>query len=153
MKMALNGALTIGTLDGANVEILEAVGHRNIFIFGLSAEEVVALRAGGYNPREYYRNDPELREVLDMVASGFFSPKDRQLFQPIVSALLDHGDHYMLLADYRSYVTTQEEAGLIFQNAEDWARRSILNTAHMGKFSSDRAVLEYAEGIWNVHSV
>jgi glycogen phosphorylase len=153
MKMALNGALTIGTLDGANVEILEAVGRENIFIFGLNAEEVAALRAGAYDPRRYYEKDQELHAVLDMIGSGFFSPTDPLLFAPIMSALLDQGDYYKLLADYRSYVTTQEEVSRIFQNPDDWARRSILNTAHMGRFSSDRAVLEYANKIWNVQPI
>jgi glycogen phosphorylase len=153
MKMALNGALTIGTLDGANVEILEAVGRPNVFIFGLNAEEVISLRAGGYNPRRYYDEDQELKAVLDMIGSGFFSPQDSGLFSPIVSSLLDQGDYYMLLADYRSYVTAQEEVSRTFLNPDDWARRSILNTAQMGKFSSDRAVLEYATRIWDVHAI
>ncbi|MBN1570625.1 MAG: glycogen/starch/alpha-glucan phosphorylase [Acidobacteria bacterium] len=153
MKMALNGALTIGTMDGANVEILEAVGRENIFIFGLNAEEVAALRAGSYNPRRYYEEDPDLHAALNMIGSGFFSPEDPRLFAPILRSLLDQGDYYMLLADYRSYITAQEEAGRVFQNPDDWARRSILNTANMGRFSSDRAVLEYAGKIWNVQPV
>jgi starch phosphorylase len=153
MKMALNGALTIGTLDGANVEILEAVGRQNIFIFGLNAEEVAALRAGAYDPRRYYQEDPELKNILDMIDSGFFSPQDSRLFAPIVRALLDQGDYYMLLADYRPYITAQEEVSRTFLNPDDWARRSILNTAHMGRFSSDRAVSEYAGRIWNVQPV
>ncbi len=150
MKMSLNGALTIGTLDGANVEIMEAVGRDNIFIFGLTAQEVMDLRAAGYDPWHYYRNDSELRQVLDMISSGFFSPKEPQLFAPIVSALLDQGDYYLVLADYRSYVTAQEEVSRVFQDPDEWARRSILNTARMGRFSSDRAVLEYATRIWGV---
>jgi glycogen phosphorylase len=153
MKMALNGALTIGTLDGANIEILDAVGKENIFIFGLTSDEVVSLRGGGYDPREYYRKDPELQKVLDMIGSGFFSPYDARLFEPIVRTLLDQGDYYMLLADYRSYVTAQEEVSRAYQNVDEWARRSILNTARMGRFSSDRAVMEYAERIWNVQPV
>lgn len=153
MKLALNGALTIGTLDGANVEIREAVGHQNIFIFGLNTEEVTALRADAYNPRQYYEGDPELKTILDMIASGYFSDGDAQLFTPIIQSLLDQGDYYMLLADYRSYVSAQEEVSRVFQNREEWARRSILNTANMGKFSSDRSVLEYAQRIWDVHSI
>jgi starch phosphorylase len=149
MKMALNGALTIGTLDGANVEILEAVGRHNIFIFGLTSEEVTALRKGGYDPRQYYQDDPELKKALDMIGSGFFSPQDPRRFESIVSALLDRGDYYLLLADYRSYVIAQEEAGRVFMDPDDWARRSILNTASMGRFSSDRAVQEYAARVWN----
>jgi starch phosphorylase len=150
MKMALNGALTIGTLDGANVEILDAVGRQNIFIFGLNAEEVTALHAEGYDPRRYYREDSELQTVLDMIGDGSFSPRDPGLFAPIIHALLDQGDYYLLLADYRSYITAQEEVSRAFLNPDDWARRSILNTARMGRFSSDRAVLEYADRIWNV---
>jgi starch phosphorylase len=153
MKLAINGALTIGTLDGANVEIREAVGHQNIFIFGLNAEEVTALRAGAYNPRQYYEEDQELKTVLNMIASGYFSDGDAQLFKPIIQSLLDQGDYYMLLADYRAYVSAQEEVSHVFQNREEWARRSILNTANMGKFSSDRSVLEYARSIWDVHSL
>ena len=150
MKMALNGALTIGTLDGANVEIMEEVGRENIFIFGLTAEEVTTLRSSGYDPGSYYQTDTELRQVLDMIASGFFSPRRPELFAPLISALRDQGDYYMLLADYRPYVTAQEAVSRVFQGPEDWARRSILNTAHMGKFSSDRSVMEYAENIWRV---
>jgi len=153
MKMALNGALTIGTLDGANVEIMEEVGRENIFIFGLTAEEVVALRNGGYDPKKHVENDPELEKVLDMIGSGFFSPDEPGRFAPIVRTLLDEGDYYLLLADYRSYVTAQEEVGRLFLNQDEWTRRSILNTAHMGKFSSDRAVLDYASNIWNVQPV
>jgi glycogen phosphorylase len=153
MKMALNGALIIGTMDGANVEILEAVGRENIFLFGLNSEEVASMRAQGYNSREFYSKDPELKKVLDMIGDGCFSPWDHQLFKPIVSALLDQGDYYMLLADYRSYITAQQEASRAYQNSDDWARRSILNTARMGGFSSDRAVLQYAERIWNVEPV
>jgi starch phosphorylase len=153
MKMAMNGALTIGTLDGANVEILEAVGSENIFIFGLTADEVVGLRGSGYDPRKYYREDPELRQVLDMISSGYFSPMDRGLFAPIIHSLLDQGDYYMLMADYRSYVRAQEEVSRLFRNPDEWVRRSILNTAHMGRFSSDRAVAQYARDIWNVRPV
>jgi starch phosphorylase len=150
MKMALNGALTIGTLDGANIEIMEAVGRDNIFIFGLTSEEVTALRAGGYDPRQHYRGDAELQKVLDMIASGVFSPPDPHRFVPIVESLLEHGDYYMVLADYRAFVTAQEEVSHVFQDQDEWARRSIWNTANMGKFSSDRAVMEYARQIWNV---
>jgi starch phosphorylase len=150
MKMALNGALTIGTLDGANVEIMNEVGPENIFIFGLTAEDVMALRGDGYDPRHYYGSDPELQKVLEMIGSGFFSPTEPGLFAPIVSALLDQGDYYMLLADYRPYVAAQEEVGRVFLDPDQWTRRSILNTAHMGKFSSDRSILDYARDIWDV---
>ncbi|MFZ1983647.1 MAG: glycogen/starch/alpha-glucan phosphorylase [Desulfatitalea sp.] len=150
MKMALNGALTIGTLDGANVEIMESVGRKNIFIFGLTAEEVLAKRREGYDPNHYYHNDEELKLALDMIASGSFSPHDPGLFAPIISSLREKGDFYMLLADYRPYVTTQEAVSRMFADPDQWSRRSILNTARMGKFSSDRAIMEYAEKIWHI---
>jgi glycogen phosphorylase len=153
MKMALNGALTIGTLDGANVEILDAVGQENIFIFGLNAESVTSLRSGGYEPRQYYQQDQELRAVLDTIGSGLFSPQEPHLFDPIIRSLLDQGDYYMLLADYRSYVSAQEEVSRAYRNPDDWVRRSILNSAHMGRFSSDRSVSEYANRIWNIQAI
>jgi starch phosphorylase len=149
MKMALNGALTIGTLDGANIEILEAVGSENIFIFGCSAEEVARLRGGSYDPRHRYREDAELRAAIDLVGSGFFSPGEPDLFRPIVDSLLEHGDYYLLLADFRSYINTQDAVSRAFQDTDDWSRRSIINCARMGRFSSDCAVMEYASGIWN----
>jgi starch phosphorylase len=153
MKMALNGALTIGTLDGANIEIMEQVGKENMFIFGMTTEEVAELRRTGYNPRQYYDKDPELKSALDMIASGYFSPQAPALFEPIVKSLLQDGDYYMVLADYRAYVAAQEEVDRLFLNPDEWARRSILNTAHMGVFSSDRAIGEYADEIWHVGPV
>jgi starch phosphorylase len=150
MKMSLNGALTIGTLDGANVEIMEEVGEENIFIFGLTADQVTDLRNGGYRPKDYYDRDAELRQTLDSISRGDFSPEEPQLFAPIVESLLHQGDYYMLLADYRAYVTTQEAVGKLFLDKEEWARKSILNTARMGKFSSDRSVMEYANTIWGL---
>ncbi|MEN6438456.1 MAG: glycogen/starch/alpha-glucan phosphorylase [Syntrophobacter sp.] len=150
MKFAINGALTIGTLDGANVEIREEVGSENFFLFGLKAEEVEHLRQTGYNPLSFYENDPELRHAVDLIASGGFSPGEPGLFMPIVDALLRQGDFFMLLADYRSYVDTQDKVDLLFTDTDEWTRKTILNTANMGKFSSDRAVLEYASGIWGV---
>ncbi len=150
MKMSLNGALTIGTLDGANIEIMQAVGPENIFIFGLTAEQVSELRRSGYDPRDYYRRDEELHRAMDMIATGFFTPHEPQLFQPIIESILDQGDYYMLMADYRAYVTAQEAAGRLYLDQDEWTRRSILNTARMGGFSSDRAVLEYARHIWHV---
>jgi starch phosphorylase len=149
MKFALNGALTIGTLDGANVEIMEEVGADNIFIFGLKAHEVVEKRQQGYAPRRYYEENPDIKEILDMIASGFFSPQDPHLFKPIVHSLLDHGDYYLVLADFKSYAETQDTVSEIYKDTHRWTRMSILNTANMGKFSSDRAVLEYADHIWN----
>ncbi|MEJ2641975.1 MAG: glycogen/starch/alpha-glucan phosphorylase [Desulfosarcinaceae bacterium] len=153
MKMALNGALTIGTLDGANIEIMEAVGKENIFIFGLTAAQVAEQRRTGYDPQDFYHRDEELRYALDTIAGGFFSPKEPRLFQSIIQDLLSRGDYYMLLADYRAYLTAQEAVGGLFRKPDEWARRSILNTAHMGRFSSDRAVLEYAHKIWQVESL
>jgi starch phosphorylase len=150
MKLALNGALTIGTLDGSNIEIMEEVGPDNIFIFGMDAHEVTALRNRGYNPREYYNRLPALRKVLDMIAEGEFSPENRDLFKPIIDNLLNQGDRYMLLADYASYVNCQDEVGKLYCDSDEWARRAILNTAGMGKFSSDRTIAEYARDIWDV---
>ncbi len=153
MKMSLNGALTIGTLDGANIEIMEEVGRDNIFIFGLTAEEVSQMRASGYRPRDFYENDAELRQVIDMIGGGAFSPGEPDMFAPIIQSLLDQGnpsDTYLTLADYRPYITAQEAVSRLYRDAEEWTRRSILNTANMGKFSSDRSVLDYASTIWNV---
>lgn len=150
MKFAINGALTIGTLDGANVEIREEVGPENFFLFGLKAEEVEHLRITGYDPVSFYENDPELRRAIDQIASGVFSPGEPWLFTPIVDALLRQGDYFLVLADYRSYVDTQGKVDQLFEDKEEWTRKTILNTANMGKFSSDRAVLEYAREIWGV---
>ena len=150
MKMSLNGALTIGTLDGANVEIMEEVGKENIFIFGLTAEQVTKQRNEGYDPRAIYENDANLRQVLEMIGSGFFCPENPELFTPIVNALLEGGDYYLLLADYADYIATQKKVGRVFSKPGKWARMSILNTARMGKFSSDRSVMDYANNIWNV---
>ncbi|MFW6123567.1 MAG: glycogen/starch/alpha-glucan phosphorylase, partial [Thermodesulfobacteriota bacterium] len=147
MKFALNGALTIGTLDGANVEIREEVGPKNFFLFGHTVAEVQELKSGAYDPWSYYRDNPELREALDLIKSGFFSPGDRGLFQPLVDSLL-YRDDYLLLADYQSYLDRQDEVGRIFRDQDRWTRRSILNTARMGKFSSDRAIGEYCRDIW-----
>jgi len=149
MKFAMNGALTIGTLDGANVEIREEVGPENFFLFGHTAEEVRSLKAGGYAPHHYYHDQPELKKALDLISSGFFSHGDRSLFTPLVHSLLCR-DEYLLLADYRSYVDRQEEAGYIFKDEKRWTRMSILNAARMGKFSSDRAIREYCGQIWGV---
>ncbi len=148
MKFALNGALTIGTLDGANVEIMEEVGNDNIFIFGLKADEVVQKRKEGYFPRKYYEENKDLKQIIDMIDSGYFSPEDPLLFKPIVNSLLDQGDYYLVLADFAGYAEAQQDVARIYQEQDRWTRMSILNTASMGKFSSDRAVLEYAEEIW-----
>ena len=153
MKLSLNGALTIGTLDGANIEIMEEVGEENFFIFGMTTEEVKDLRSKGYNPWEYYNSDPELKQVLDMIGSGFFSPDEPQRFQPIVDALLRYGDHYLLLADYASYIACQDRVSNLYNKPDEWARKAILNVAGMGKFSSDRTIAQYAEKIWHIKPV
>jgi starch phosphorylase len=152
MKFSMNGALTIGTLDGANVEIRQQVGVENFFLFGLTAEQVVHLKGSGHNPRSYYENNPNLKEVIDQIASGAFSGGDQGLFWPIVDSLL-HKDDYMLLADYQAYVDCQQRASQAYREAENWTRMSILNTARTGKFSSDRSVREYAREIWNVQPI
>ena len=153
MKLALNGALTIGTLDGANVEIRDEVGEENIFIFGLTTDEVSGLRSAGYNPQDYYLANQDLREVLDMIGSGFFSPDEPNRFMPIVNSLLEQGDHYLVLADYASYILCQQKVEDAYRNQKEWVRKSILNVANMGKFSSDRTILQYAEKIWDVKQV
>jgi len=153
MKFMLNGALTIGTLDGANVEMAEEVGMENIFIFGLRAHEVKDLKKRGYNPREYYDKDPELRQVLDMLNGDRFTPGEPGVFQFLFQNLVLYSDHYCLLADYRSYVETQEKAAALFLDQDEWTRRSILNTARSGKFSSDRTIRQYADEIWKVSPV
>ena len=152
MKFALNGALTIGTLDGANIEIREEVGTDQFFLFGLTAEEVVNLKCKGYNPREYYHSNASLRETLDLISSGFFSHGDTNLFEPLVKSLL-HGDEYMLCADYQSYIDCQDTVSLTYRDPEQWARMSILTVSRMGTFSSDRSIREYCEKIWRVQPV
>jgi len=152
MKMSLNGALTIGTLDGANVEIMEEVGEENIFIFGLTTPQVAEVKANGYNPHDYYHSNPELKQVLDMIASGFFSIDEPNRYQPIIDNLLKNGDQYLLLADYASYIETQDRVGKLYQNTDEWTRLAILNVANMAKFSSDRAIGDYAKNIWHVKS-
>jgi starch phosphorylase len=152
MKFALNGALTIGTLDGANVEILEEVGPENIFIFGLTAEQVRERRAAGYRPRDHYEADPELRRVLDHVAAGLL-PGEEGLFTPLVRSLLDGGDGYFLLADFAAYAACQHRLAQAFLDEPGWTARSICNTARSGKFSSDRTIRQYAEEIWDVRPV
>ena len=148
MKFSLNGALTIGTMDGANVEICEEVGRDNIFIFGMLTEEVRALKPK-YIPSDWPKTNPEMQRVLHMIADGSFSPEERQLFRPIVDSLLGH-DEYLLLADYASYVACQEEVSLAYRDPTTWTKKSILNVARMGKFSTDRTISEYAKDIWGV---
>jgi len=149
MKFALNGALTVGTLDGANVEIRERVGEENFFLFGLRVEEVFALKNKGYKPREYVEADAELRQAIDQIASGYFADGDATLFEPIVRSLLDR-DEYLVLADYRAYIDIQDEIGRAYRDVDTWTRKSILNAARCGFFSSDRAMRQYCEDIWKV---
>jgi len=152
MKFSMNGALTIGTLDGANVEIREEVGAENFFLFGLKAEEVQKLKSEGYNPQKYYNSNTELKKAIDLIASGYFSRGDLGLFKPLVDALLYHDD-YLVLADYQSYVECQERVSQAYLDKEKWTKMSILNVARMGKFSSDRSIREYCEDIWKVKPV
>ncbi len=152
MKFALNGALTIGTLDGANIEIKEEVGDDNIFIFGLKTDEVAAYKRRGYRPADFYHGNEELRQALDMIGGGYFSPFEPDLFKPLVRELLEN-DHYMLLADYADYIACQDRVDRVYLDREAWVRRSILNVAHMGKFSSDRTIQEYVKDIWHVKPV
>ena len=153
MKYALNGALTIGTLDGANVEIMEEVGEENIFIFGMTAEQVEEKWQNGHDPRAVYDSTPELRKVIDQIQGNVFCPHEPGLFQPIVDALLNQGDYFMVMADYDSYIRAQAEVERTYLDRRKWVRMSILNTANMGKFSSDRTILEYAREIWDVDPV
>jgi len=143
----MNGALTIGTLDGTNIEIRDAVGAENFFLFGLTANQVRELREGSYDPRRYYESDSELRESLDGWIYGEFSGGDTALFRPLYDSLLDR-DEYMLLADYRSYVDCQHSAGQVFLDREKWNRMSVMNIARTGRFSSDGAIREYCKDIW-----
>jgi starch phosphorylase len=152
MKFSMNGALTIGTLDGANVEIRQEVGAENFFLFGLTTEEVSALWAKGYDPMDIYHSNPELRAVLDLIQSGHFSRGDSELFRPLVDSLL-YSDPYLLLVDYQAYVDCQDQVGLAYRNPEQWTRMAILNVARMGKFSSDHSIQEYCTDIWQVQPV
>jgi starch phosphorylase len=152
MKFALNGALTIGTLDGANIEIREEVGADQFFLFGLTAGEVVNLKCKGYNPGEFYHSNASLREALDLISSGFFSHGDTKLFEPLVNSLL-HRDEYMLCADYQSYIDCQDKVSRAYCDPEQWSKMSILTVSRMGTFSSDRSIREYCEKIWRVQPV
>jgi starch phosphorylase len=147
MKFALNGALTTGTLDGANIEIRQRVGEENFFLFGLTSDQVFALKESGYNPIEYYNGNPELRAAIGRISSGYFSNGNPKLFQPIVDSLLYH-DEYLLLADYQSYIECQDRAETLYRDQETWTRMAILNTARCGFFSSDRTMQQYLDDIW-----
>lgn len=153
MKAALNGALTIGTLDGANIEIRDEVGAENIFIFGLTTEDVTNLRQSGYNPWDYYHKNPELKQVIDMINNGYFSRSQPHLFNPIVDSLLDDGDYYMVLADFEAYVRCQQRVSEAYKNQKEWTMKSILNVANMGRFSSTNTIQKYATEIWGVKPI
>ena len=153
MKLALNGALTIGTLDGANVEIRDAVGEDNIFIFGLTTDGASALRQRGYNPWDWIQGNPELGRVLDMIATGYFSGDEPERYRPLVDSLTVGGDHYLVLADYADYVACQERVDHLYRDQHAWAEKAVLNVARMGWFSSDRTIAEYADKIWGVKPV
>jgi starch phosphorylase len=150
MKMAMNGALTIGTLDGANIEIREEVGTDNLFIFGFTADQLAELRRRGYNPWDCYHRNAELRRALDMISSGYFSPDEPDRFNPLTDSLLVGGDRYAVLADYAAYIACQEAVDELYGDEESWTRKAILNVARSGRFSSDRSIREYAELIWNI---
>lgn len=152
MKFCMNGALTIGTLDGANIEIRNAVGAENFFLFGMTAEEVYALRNAGYNPMDYYNNNSELKGVIELVSAGFFSRGDGEMFRPLIDGLL-HQDQYMVLADFEAYLNCQAQVDKAYSDKEHWTRMSILNTARSGPFSSDRTIGEYSNDIWNIDPV
>lgn len=153
MKFMLNGALTIGTLDGANVEMLEEVGQDNIFIFGLKKDEVKETRLNGYNPKAFYDSDSELKQVVDMIKDDYFNKDEPGIFQHLFDDLVIYGDNYMLLADFRSYIDAQDKVDETYRDGFQWTKMSILNTARSGKFSSDRTISEYAKDIWNVDPV
>jgi starch phosphorylase len=150
MKLALNGALTIGTDDGANIEIREAVGDDNIYIFGLKTPEVRALRLSGYQPMHYYESNPILKAVLNAVSEGRFSPEEPGRYRSLVESLPRGGDHYLLLADYASYIATQLRVDALYRQPAAWCEKAIANVAGMGQFSSDRTVGQYAAKIWNI---
>jgi starch phosphorylase len=150
MKLALNGALTIGTLDGANIEIRDRVGADNIFIFGHTTAEVAALDHAGYQPLRLYESNPALRAALDAIAGGVFSPDEPGRYRGVVDALLWGGDHYKLLADYDAYIAAQARVDALYRDGEAWTRMAIANVAAMGNFSADRAIREYATEVWGL---
>jgi len=149
MKLALNGALTIGTWDGANIEIAREVGIENVFIFGYRTEQLARFRAN-YNPIDFYETDAELKKTVDALAGPEFSPEDPSVFINLHDSLMRYGDRYFVLADYRPYIICQDRADNVFEDKELWARKSILTVARMGKFSSDRTIREYVRDIWQV---
>jgi starch phosphorylase len=159
MKFMLNGALTLGTLDGANVEIVEEAGVRNAFLFGLSAEEVIHFeQSGGYNPKDIYNTDEEIRLVVDQLTDGTYSGENRELFKEIYDSLLEvrggeRADQYFILKDFRAYEEAQRRVETAYEDKTEWARSALLNTANCGKFSSDRTILEYVRDIWHLENV
>jgi starch phosphorylase len=151
MKFAMNGALTMGTLDGANIEILEEVGAENLYIFGLTAEQISEMRMkGSYNPRIYLETHPEIRRIVDALSGNLFCAGEQNIYQPIVDTLTHGGDPYFHFADFNAYVAAQEAAEADFQDVASWNRRALLNVARMGKFSSDRTIQQYARDIWKI---
>ena len=149
MKFMLNGALTIGTYDGANIEMAQSLGGKDIFIFGLKADEVQAVRAKGYNPRDYIKKSPELREIFRLMENDFLSPGQPGLFDALLNTIYQ-GDTFMLCADFEAYCRTQDEVSQLYQDQEAWTRSSLINVAKAGPFSSDRTIREYARDIWKV---
>jgi len=149
MKFMMNGALTIGTRDGATIEMAEEAGEENFFLFGLTADQVIGSR-GWYNPRWHYEHEPETRQALDLIFSDYFSRYEPGVFEPLRQMLLTHGDHYMHLADLRSYLEADERLSALYSNPDEWARKAILNVAGSGRFSSDRTIAEYAAEIWRI---
>jgi starch phosphorylase len=148
IKFAMNGALTIGTSGATNREILKEVGAENFYLFGLTAEEVNHIKSQGYNPMIYYNENPDLKEVIDLIGSGFFSPRDVNMFKPLIDSLLRRDEH-MVLADYQSNIKCQDHLGMLYKDRQKWTKMSILTVARMGKFSSDRSIREYNEKIWH----
>ena len=153
MKLALNGALTIGTLDGANIEIMDAVGEENIFIFGLTAQEVQDRRAQGYSPTAVVNANPELRHAIDIIDSGFFTPHNLADSKALVDRLLSDGEHFLVLADYEAYAAAQDRVDALYRNPDEWARKAAINSLSMGTFSSDRSIRDYADNIWGIKPV
>jgi len=153
MKLSLNGALTIGTLDGANIEIGDAVGAENIFIFGMTTEEVVARRAQGYSPALVVAKNPELKRAIETIDSGLFSPNNLSDSKVVIDRLMSDGEHFLVLADYDSYAAAQDRVDALFKTQEEWTRQSVINALSMGPFSSDRSIREYADTIWGIKPV
>jgi starch phosphorylase len=153
MKLALNGALTIGTLDGANIEIGEAVGWDNIFIFGMTAEEVVAQRARGYSPAAVVAENPELKRAIETIDSGLFTPGNIFDSKVVSERLMSDGEHFLVLADFEAYAAAQDRVDALYAQTEEWTRKSVINALSMGPFSSDRSIREYADNIWGIKPV